>query len=256
MKVNMFKDTKIWSKLEEHNKIVIDTYNRYKTSITTSWFNPEYIKRGGKKGLWCRKSDKPGTFYINDFVSPNDWNLVMHPNNYLPIFLINLLYEDNKDIVIEDVCCGMGTFSYYLSLLGFNKFSLFDNFTGVNVELLDNMMLKNNISYTINQQQVMPTVSNMSAYPWYTSPMTMGIPLSETGGGWDETDTEPKTNIPIDTCELFVFYCAKNIFETIGKYLLNNGYVELCQDEDCITVAYCKKEKYDEFIKKVGAYAI
>ena len=250
--IDIFQNKNFWKKFEIHNKIITDIYYAHKKEYVTNWFDPQYLDRNTSTNPWCRKSNKVGKFYIQDFLNPEDWNLILHPNNYLPIFLVNLLYQDRKDIVIEDVCSGMGKYVYYLSKLGFNDFSLFDNFSGVNRELLDNLM--KDIKYKVNRHDIKPVVSNLSAYPWYTSPKIMGMPGL---GGWDEgTDIPPKNNIPIDTCELFTFYCASNIFETIGKYLLDNGYVELCQDADFITVAYCKKERYKEFKGKIDFYEI
>jgi hypothetical protein len=59
------------------------------------------------------------------------------------------------------------------------------------------------IQSILNQENTKPIVSNLSAYPWYTSPEIIEMP--KFSGGWDANDTPPKKNVPIDSCELFVF---------------------------------------------------
>lgn len=249
MNINIFKSKALWGNLAKHNKDILDVWSKFedKRPIAT-WFKPNVWRHRA----WMRKSDRNyKKVLIKDLRNPSDWKLELHPTNYLAIFLINLLYHDRKNILIEDVCSGMGRLFYYLSKLGFNNFSAIDDFSGIRKELFENLMKEGNINYVLNQKDTKPITSNLANYPWYTSPYVLKQPKT----CWiDEEDTPPKNNVPIFSCELFCFYCANNIFETIGKYLLENGYVELCQDEDCIQVAFCKKEKYEKFKKRIKPY--
>jgi len=250
MIINIFKDIKFWRNLEQYNNDIIEIWNKYEDKRPIAkWFDPKLLKGDT---LWVRKSNKSGHFFIKDFENPEYWNLIVHPNNYLPIFLLNTLYRNRKSILIEDVCSGMGRMAFYLSKLGFNNFSFIDNFSGISQELFEKLMEKGNIKYILNQKETKPIVSNLASYPWYTSPLTLG--MSGVGGWNEKTDIPPKEEVPIQSCELFCFYCAKVIFETIGKYLLNNGYVELCQDSEYIQVAYCKKELEKKFKKELRRY--
>lgn len=233
MRIDIFKNMEFWNNLSQYNNDIIEIYNKDGGKGSTNWFDPNYLNN-----IWIRKSDKKGKFVINDLKNPSNWKLILHPNNYLCLFLINALYSDNKNILIEDVCCGMGRLVYYLSKLGFNNFSMIDNFSGVTKNLFETMMKKGNINYILNQKEIRPIVSNLSCYPWYH-------------GVDDEGKPCPKDILPIPECEIFCFYCANVIFETIGKTLLESGYRELCQDEDCTQIAYCRANKLDEYREKL-----
>lgn len=242
MNIDIFKDTELWGKLRQYNQEIIDIYNKDGGKGSTHWFDPKCLART----VWMRKSNKPGKFFYKDLKQPNNWKLVLHPSNYLNIFLANLLYQDRKGVLIEDVCSGAGRLSYYLSKLGFNNFSFIDDFSGVTKGLFDAMREKSDPSkYILNQKETKPVISNLANFPWYSSHYTRE----------EDNPSPPKgDDVPLDSCELFTFYCANAIFVYIGKYLLENGYVELCQDEDYTQVAFCKKEKHDEFTSKIEKY--
>ena len=237
MNINIFKDKKMWENLEKYNTDIIDVYNKDGGKGSTYWFNPDTFKEHS----WVRKRTVAGQSFIKDLEYSKYYNLFLTGGNYLSLFLINKLYSDNKNILIEDVCCGMGRLVFYLSKLGFNNFSMIDDFSQIREELFNAVMKKGNVNFVLNQKKTKPIVSNLVDYPWYVNPTPNEI--------------SPKDEVP-DSSELFCFYCAPNIFVSIGKYLLENGYKELCMSQDLISVAYCKEEKYEEFKNKLKSYII
>lgn len=238
MIVDNFRKFSFWESLEKYNKDIANIYRSVTpnddtthSSFTTWWFHPDKVKElelriRGSRTLWrLRENDEMYT-------------LTLGPNNYLTLFLLPILYE-NKNILIEDVGCGMGRLIYYLSKVGFNNFSLIENFSQVERKLLEKTMTVGKINYVLNDENSAPIVTTTNL-PWY----------------FHELPNSPKKSTPIESCELFCFYSARSMFTTIVPYLLNNGYVELCEDWDRLSVAYCKKEKYEEFKSKLIPYLV
>lgn len=230
MKIDVFQSKKLWEKLTKYNQDIIDVWDETEGSYSGKggdwWFDPAKIKH-----LYLRIRDNSGLWRVcsNDKLH----SLILYPSYYLTIWLINILYKDKKGILIEDVACGSGGFVFYLSKLGFNNFSLIDNFSQLDKPLLEELMKKGNIKYVLNKKGTKPIVTNAVAIPSYNTI----IP-----------------NPSIDSCELFCFYPHPNLINTTIHYLLNHGYVELCEDAERILVTYCKKKKYQQFYDKIKKY--
>ena len=230
MKIDIFQNREIWTELAKYNQDIIDAWDETEGSYSGKggewWFDPARIK-----DLYLRIRDNSGLWRVCD--GDTIHSLILYPSYYLTILLINILYKDKKDILIEDVACGSGGFVFYLSKLGFNNFALIDNFSQLDKLLLETLMKKGNIKYILNQKDAKPIVSNGVAIPSYN---------------------EIVPNHRIDSCELFCFYPSRTIFNSIIPYILSHGYVELCEDAEKTLVAFCKKEKYEEFYNKIKKY--
>jgi len=113
-----------------------------------------------------------------------------------------------------------------MSKLGFNKYSLFDNFSQVNRELFDKVVNYSKITFTLNDSTQKPDVVNIVGYPWYEK--------------------------EILDAELFCIYPCDNIFKTVIHTLTKKGYIELCRDSDYTQLFYCKHERQAEWQKKLS----
>ena len=157
--------------------------------------------------------------------------LFLYAPNYLPLFLINLLYEGKDNTSIEDLCGGAGRLVFYLAKLGFNNFYLAENFSQVSPHLLSAVMQEGDIDLKLNHSDVQPQVLILIGYPW--------IPK-----GFRES------------VELFCVYPCDNMFKTIIPEIKEMGYKRLCEDSDYMCLAYCREDKYDEFIEKIKHYEV
>ena len=258
--INIFKELEPWSYLEQFNSVVIesckeaqyDSENNYDTTKgqASNWFKPEEIKRT--------------PFYPENpyYPSPHPvqlekkFNLIMHSANYVSLFLVNALYQDRKDILIEDICCGMSQFSFYLSKLGFKNFILIDNFSQVPEKTLTSFMGKADVKYITNSFASPSVVSNLVAYPVYLK-RKRGDQIY----GYDKLEPPPDNMYISPTIELFLSYYP--ITETRGlsgldnkKFLHEERFVPLCEDTDHMLFAYVRSEMYDEFKEKLKYWAL
>lgn len=223
--IDLFKDRKLFDELGNFNADLYKLVSVYdwkgKKDITSPWFNPDVFRSyhlTTEKDMWDRSPITKNPKY----------NLYLYCANYLAVFLIDLLYK-GKDVLIDDFGCGAGYFTWYLSKRGFNNWSLWEDFSQVEKELLDIVLTDCNVNYTLNDKKAKPDIANSVGYPWY------------------------KKEIP--NVELFCLYPCDNLLKTIVPILLETGYVKLCEDKDYTQLAYCKKEKYNEFFKKIKPYA-
>jgi len=260
MTIDIFKDKTIYNYLEQFNKDVIDagnsskypTDNNYDTSKNEAsyWFNPENIKLGPVQPPYNPNYPNPA-----DFQFDLKFNLILHCANYPTLFVVNELYKNNQDILIEDLACGMSQVSFYLSKLGFKNFSFIDNFTQMPKSLLVELMNKTEMNYQINNLELEPTVVNIVAWPVYSKR------IDEFNNVYLYDKLEPPTGeqyIP-ESVELFCSYY--HLYN--DKTLAGINYPEfikrfqfLCTDEHKIMFIYCRKDKFEEFNNVLKKYEI
>lgn len=234
MIIDIFKNKTLYEQLEQYNSKIEDyckSYNYVKEGENydfdhdkiSKWFNPDCIK-----DIYLPRT-YPHTCSITH---KNHFNLLLYACNYFPLFMINTLYGDNnKDILIEDCACGMAKLTFYLNKLGFNNFSLIDNFSQLPEAMLRGFMQSEGINYKLNNNESKPTVFTQVALPEII-----------------------KDNFYPDT-ELICFYNNEGSIKVLEETHLNN-YIFLCEDEDFLGRAYCRKDKYDKFKSKIEQYKV
>jgi len=152
MIIDVFKDYNFFKNLESYNNDIRDVCKNYKfvregeeydlnNKIVSGWFDPDHVKDLYISEFYPKKVPLP---YHPKF------NLILHCYNYVSMYVINKLYSDRKDILIEDQAGGMGRFLYYLSKLGFSNFHNVDNFSQLCVSLFEDLMKKGSIQCKLN----------------------------------------------------------------------------------------------------------
>ena len=190
------------------------------------------------------------------------WCLHFSIPNYLSLFLIDLLYKDKKDVLIEDACTGTGEFVYFLSKLGYKNFHIIDNWCQVPSTYFQNRMAKGNIVYNLNDLNANPTVINLSCYPIYPKKIADGI-LDEKKEGQVFFDNRSLSDYEKHmlksyinpSCELFCNYLL-NGKDNIERDLAEAGMIYIGHDEDKTCHVYCRKDKYEEFKEKLKPYEV
>lgn len=241
LRLDIFKGTDLFKSLVAHNAEISSIayssdYSRgndYKTGDgeASFWFDPSQIRN-------------TSTSRYHPLIHPTQLDprlcLVMHIANYVSILVINTLYADDKDVLIEDMCCGMGNMVFYLSKLGFTNFSMVDNFTQVPYDMFDKTMkliTRSTPTFrcTVNNPNSTPKVINLVAYvsflrsriPEAADILMFSVPIMPGMG-----------NLEIDDEEFYEKYCLL-----------------ACESNQFLWV-YCKKDKYQEFYEKLSPIQI
>ena len=228
--IDTFKDKQFYMDLHTNvcpliKSVIYDNFNFGDSSnkkYLISWFNPEKLYKNVlpqpyKGDLSFRQSKK--------------FNLQLHYPTYIFLHVVNALYNNRKDILIEDVCCGIGRTEVYLKYLGFTNFHLIDNFSQITKNDMLIFLKGANLKYKINQDNLNPIISYISAYPSFPKPIN-------------------------DSIELFCHYTNPSMINVLTPTLKNRGFVLLCRDIDNLMLAWCKKEKQKEFEKKLKPWII
>lgn len=234
MKINIFKHDgqQLFDSLLSGNSIIQKVYNTYESigdKRSDWWFDPIRYKEMSMPKVTPIPRKLNLLFQLCNFPDANYYKLYLYAPNYITILLINVLFRDRKEILIEELCGGDGRLFVFLSKLGFTNFSIVDNFSQLNKSLLEGMILTNNLACIINNDNTEPIVVSHMGYPIY-----------------------PKSNIP-NSVELICQYGNIRAKELLSN-LFDNNYIELCRDQNDISVAYCRKDKYEEFLEIIKSY--
>lgn len=266
--IDIFKDKHFWKNLEQYNKELIDFSKRSVRSLKdnnydidkgecSDWFDLEHIK---KTPVYPINPNYPNPHPAQ--LDPK-FNLIMHSANYTTLFLVNCLF--NKDIIFEDICCGISHISFYLSRLGFRKFNFIDNFSQVSkntllefIELIAKPVA--NGVFAINSYSFPSNVSNIVAFPMYPKRFKnkeVNIEIYR----YDVLEPPPDIHYIAPAIDLFCSYYP--IDEKRGlsgldknRFFGQERFVPLCTDEHQMLHSYCRKEKYEEFKNKLKQYII
>jgi len=233
MIVNYFKDKSLWEKLEKYNTYLMIVSNAFtyrshnfelKKEEVSDWFYPPKVKY-----------NSVGRSFPNSHeASKNpDFKLYLNLSSYLVVFLLDILYNGKRDVLIEDVGAGDGKLEYYLDKIGFNNFHLIENFQELPIKLL-NANLKG-IPYKLNDiQNTFPIVVINSGSYSASNDITLRWPPS---------------------IELAICYTHENFdCEEFYKRLEYWGYKFLCRDVHNLAIAFAKYDKYEEFMEKLKPY--
>lgn len=236
MIIDVFKDPNFFKSLEPYNKIIWEAcktatfakegqeYDLPNNKVSY-WFNPNHLGE-----LHLSKNYPNKTYKVT---KNKKFKLLLYFPNYISLYLINLLYKNRKDVLIEDMACGMGRVDVYLRQLGFTNFHFTENFCQVSEALLKTTMKLANIDYTLNQLNTEPVIINLV--------------------GWTKLT---RSTIP-DSVELLCFYNREDLVEVRedGLYVVSDSdeykpikdFKFLCTDVDELTNVFCRKDKYEEF---------
>lgn len=235
--IDIFKDVALWHYLSTFNKQIKDVFDKYVIRyqdeklgeqlkdiegnfISADWFDIDKLK----ERAWSWYSyPKTLPLYLQD-----KFSLLETRENYVSIFVIYTLYYYTKNIMIEDAACGMGKMVFYLSKLGFNNFSLIENFSQTSKLLLEKIMEKGTIQYKLNrpEEEINSVVYNQIEWPKHLRKIT-------------------------ESLELLCFY---GLMEKYCQTLVEKGFRFLCKDSDNFMVVYCREDKYDHFLKVLKPY--
>ena len=189
------------------------------------WFNPLAVKEYTLSRIYPNRDkcqDRP------------EYCLWLHCSNYLGITLINTLYNDRKDVSIEDIGGGMGWLFLYLNQKGFNNFHNWDDFSQLSREASQEFIDYCKLKCEINNPDFVPIISN-----------NVGVPASYFRNKKD-----------LDKSELIIFYTNRALEKVAAVELPIRGFKFLCRDMDDLAVAYCREDKYEEFKNKLSNYEV
>jgi hypothetical protein len=228
MIVNLFEDG-LFESLKKYNQEIIDVCDRHKINeypghaidgSSAWWFDPRNIQKLHLTQSWKKYGEiiypEP-----NPIVYDKKFCLIMYVPNYLSVWLTNKLMP--KDILFEDLGCGLSHPSFYLNKLGFKNFSFVENFTHIAPALFYDFMRSSEINFVLNGITA-PRVTNIVGHHPY-----------------------PKEIIRSN--ELFVTYPKDELVEMFDNL---EGYKFLCEDSDGLCKAYARTDKYDEFMEKLS----
>lgn len=218
MIVDIFK-SEIFKNLEVYNQDIVETnfsFTLINKIPNATWFSPANIKLLPPVNFDSR------------------YELILYCANYLPLFLAEVLL--NKIDCIEDFGCGDGKFIYYLHCLGFNNFSVWDNWSQCPKELFENLMKIQAIRYSLNDRNKKPKLINNSMSPFV----------------FPTQDFETRD---MSELELVTIYQNRDWQKNnVVNILEPKGFTYLCSDPNDFAKAYCKVEKYKEFKQKLEPY--
>jgi len=256
MIISIFKDETLYKDLEQYNLDIIEVDMRFinrfgvgrydgKGRQISEWFDPRRVRK-----LHLSRTPKASSPDPKVQDRP-EYRLVLYASNYLGLFLINLLYKQQFDVLIEDFGVGDGRFLYYLSKCGYRNFSAWDAWTQTIEALYHSMMQRAAVTPALNNPSTNPVVVNSCASPFVF--ITHGIDKRTV----EEAPCNIHPNRNLDNLELVCFYTNRH-WETIlaPLYLEPRGYTYLCRDEGDLAVAYARNDKWEEFHQKLQPYKI
>lgn len=250
MIIDIFKNKELFNKLSVYNNEVDSVTNDLPENVDI-WFNSSQAVLNPLNRCYPD---------IDPIQYDKKWELHMTVPNFLTLFLIDLFYKHNQDIVIEDACTGTAELLHYLSKLGYKKFHVIDNWCQVPQHYFTVRMTLAKIVPLINDLTVNPTIMNLVGYPFYPRKIGNGIIDGVPEGqvffdyryAGDYQNAPLRTHIPA-SCELFCHYLIYGT-DKITEDLEKANMVFLCKDEDTTCYAYCRADKYEEFSNKLKRY--
>jgi len=247
MILNILKDINWIDELAPHVAKLIDVHYTYPNVRTEhdAYFDPGFYR------LIPPSRTYPKLDPVINFRP--EYKLPFNISHYLPLFVIRELYKDRKDILIEDVGAGSGSFIYFLAKSGFTNFHTIDAWCECPRQLFDDMMVAAGATCQVNNFAANPVIIHNCSAPRFCF-ISPGIgPVSEvfkSNPEWDyATYATLKRNL--SNTELICFYC-NNVWEDEADARLSPlGYVFLCKDSDRMANVWCRKDKFEEFRDKL-----
>ena len=256
MIINIIKDTKWIQDLKVynedikriHSKYIFKNYYDVNKNEASTWFDPN------------RYREAPLSRTYPDIAKEQykvEYELIFYLPNYVTLFLIKELYQDRKDVLIEDCGPGSGNLIFYLSKLGYTNFNVFDKFLQSSQSLFVDMM--NGIRYTLNDFNAKPVIANNCSAPFTF--VTHGLDknfIFRSRAEHSEINkelAEISSKRDVSSLELICFYTNREWEDLAPSILKSQGYSFLCKDSDDMGVAWCRNDKLEEFRGKLLKYA-
>jgi len=272
MIIDLFQKTTVWSKLNESHveqKLVkvCDTWNWNEVLVYPEQEDPARPPKGPYTKMteydfskriisaWFKPTHKSIRALVLSRTYPHaspvqlkkQYRLFLYMSNYLFIFLLDRFYRETRnDIMIEDLGAGMGVMFAYLQVLGFSQFHAVDDWSQIPQLALEELAREFNFKVKVNDHEVTPVAVNNCGvnacdYKEKTSE-DQGHPAEPVRSELLERSKKP---------ELICFYTNRDLEGQAAKTYSNKGYVYLCRDLDDLAVAYCRRDKYEEFSSKL-----
>jgi len=257
MIINILKDLSLYKNLEKYNKIIREVSKKYifrrgpdpAKGEATIWFDPYNYREAPLSRTYPETAPEQ--------YRP-EYRLIFYLPNYVILFLINILYQDRKDILIEDFGAGVGRLFFFLSKLGFTNFHNIDNFSMLPKSFFEEMMEAGNIKYHLNDLLLQPVIAHNASSPFYF--ITYGLDKKHIFTSVPKQNSNPYIDIKeaenriLTKLELISFYANKQWEKLAYEILEPQGYKFLCKDRDDMGIAWCRKDKYNEFVERLKPY--
>jgi hypothetical protein len=237
MIINIINNPNMYLSLSKYNRDINNKMKSYKFSgeydfknkVISPWFDPKNIRDLGLSRTYP---------HMSPVQYRKEYCLNIHCSNYLPLFLIDKLYTNRKNILIEDIGGGMGWLFFYLNKLGFNNFQLFDNFSQVSQEAAEDFIN----SFKLACHVTTPT----------TDPGTILDPVITNNVGVPSYLVRKMS----PNLELAICYTNRELEKQAKDFFYKNNFKFLCKDSDDLSFSYCREDKYAEFNNILECYSI
>lgn len=246
MIIDIFK-TNLFEKLQQFNEVVeTGEHTLVPNFIDYKWMQPKLQTLNPISATYPE---------ISPIQYDKKWCIDVGLSNYTAIFVINELYN-NKDILIEDGCSGPGYFIYYLNKLGFNNFSILENFHQFKKEVFDAFIKYIDGNIVLNEVSSNPVVINIAGFPYYPRRIKNNIVYLETDEFSEFCNKTAEERGRMYTNSNLELFCVYDYTATFDKRTqLSEDFKFLCTDADNIATIHCRKDKYEEFKQKLIPYA-
>jgi len=242
--IDIFKNNDLFDRLSKYNYIIElgDHVDLIDKAPYPAWFVPK-----------TQVFNPTVRSYPNvDSISCDPkWKINLTIVNYMVVFLSHVLYQDRKDIIIEDMGCGVGYLFLYLSKLGFRNFSAIENFSHIPKPCFDALIYYVDGNVALNKVDINPHVIN-------TTLNFFSRRITSDGNVFIELCLLPDYDKKIEKDNSLV-YVNSNLELFVNFYhrrssILGDDFKLLCVDSNDMTEAYCRKDKYNEFVEKLTPY--
>lgn len=235
------KAKKLYHSLKVYNQDIYDVTSHIDSDSMTGkwhWFNPETAHLNPH----TMNYPVPYEWQSNRELTPLSFTV----HNYPAVFVVNTLYNGQKNVAWEDACAGKAELFYYMSKLGFNNFHSIDNFFQMPREFFDSLMQKGNIDCKLNDLTFKPQIVTISSFIMYPK-------KKDSNGQPYFCNSEPKDygHLPSyinEELELFGIY-NKDI-DCLDAELRSHGFDFLCSDTHNLMFWY-SRYRTQEFREKL-----
>jgi hypothetical protein len=236
MIIDIVENCDLFFSLVSLNKVIEDFASKFKYNepgrdydftnrVISSWFNPRKIRDLGISRTYPR---------MDPVQYRPEYCLIIHCSNYLPLFLMDKLYRDRKDVLFEDIGAGLGWLYVYLKAIGFYNFHTVEDFSQLSEEACVEFREYADLDVNINLPYLRPVVSN-----------NVGVPAFP----FRDASIDESTNL-----ELIICYTHREFDKYFADNMNRLGFSFLCRDSDDLSTAYCRNDKYEEFSSILKVY--
>lgn len=207
-----------------------------KKNAASWWFDPKQVHTHSLSHLYHLSNKNHPVQKDPRFCLP------LYAPNYFSLLLINTLYENKKDVLIEEQAGGQGVLLFYLNKLGFKNFTLIDNWTQLPIELMQSLLYTAEIYPHLTPPEKNPEIVNLVGYTHFIKSI----------------DQQTELVITYNNVNLIVKDGDSGNWKYLNGSLENYVYLEnkvlLASEKHGLAHAYCNKDKFYEFTEKLRKY--